>query len=95
MHACTQFSLSNSSIQVYICPILFVKNIDFNIDSLSGGLVEYCYVWIQWYFFEMYFIYRHPRFIQGSQEDSHEMLRSLLDVIKTEEIEVERLGKII
>ncbi|XP_065907013.1 ubiquitin carboxyl-terminal hydrolase 16-like isoform X2 [Dysidea avara] len=30
---------------------------------------------------------RHPRFIQGSQEDSHEALRSLLDDIKTEEIE--------
>ena len=33
-------------------------------------------------------LYRHFRFVRGTQEDSHEVLRALLDDIKTEEIEV-------
>ena len=36
--------------------------------------------------------YRHPRFVQGTQEDSHEVLRALLDDIKNEEIAVSRLS---
>ena len=34
--------------------------------------------------------YRHPRFVQGTQEDSHEVLRALLDDIKNEEVEVRK-----
>lgn len=35
-----------------------------------------------------YILYRHSRFVRGTQEDSHEVLRALLDDIKNEEIEV-------
>ena len=37
--------------------------------------VSYCYL-------------RNPRFVQRTQEDSHEALRCLFDAIKNEEIEV-------
>ena len=36
----------------------------------------------------LYFFIRNPRFVQGTQEDSHEALRCLFDAIKNEEIEV-------
>ena len=41
----------------------------------------------------LYHLYlRNPRFVQKSQEDSHEALRCMLDAIKNEEIDVRMYG---